>query len=192
MYSIGTKLKALFNKKFKNIHLRIYRNSVINCTRESFILNLDEKEESCAYEKINKFLNNMSFFKDNWIYICLYFFLRQAEIIYLFKEINERYNLIANKLICLINNTYYYKENIFVEETDIPNLYEICNILLILIIKLILTNENVYANCNSSYLSNKKLLKDIIDKILEKDLINEINSHLLSEEEAKELLLKLI
>lgn len=190
IYGIGIKLKTLFSKNFKNIHLRIYKNSFIGCTRESFILNLDEKNENCAYEKINKFLNNISFFKDNWIYICLYFFLKQAEIIYLFKDINERYSLTIDRLTSFTNNAYY-KDNILIEETDIANLYEICNILLILIIKLILVNENVYMY-SSSYISNKKFLKDITDKILEKGLINEINNHLLSEEEVKELLLKLM
>ena len=190
IYGIGIKLKTLFSKNFKNIYLRIYKNSFISCTRESFILNLDEKNENCAYEKINKFLNNISFFKDNWIYICLYFFLRQAEIIYLFKEINERYSLTIDRLTDFTNNAYY-KENILIEETDIANLYEICNILLILIIKLVLVNENVYMY-SSSYISNKKFLKDITDKILEKGLVNEINNHLLSEEEVKELLLKLM
>ena len=190
IYGIGIKLKTLFSKNFKNIHLRIYKNSFINCIRESFILNLDEKNENCAYEKINKFLNNISFFKDNWIYICLYFFLKQAEIIYLFKEINERYSLTIDRLTDFTNNAYY-KDNIWIEETDITNLYEICNILLILIIKLVLVNENVYMY-SSSYISNKKFLKDITDKILEKDLVNEINNHLLSEQEVKELLLKLI
>lgn len=190
IYGIGIKLKTLFSKNFKNIHLRIYKNSFIGYTRESFILNLDEKNENCAYEKINKFLNNISFFKDNWIYICLYFFLKQAEIIYLFKDINERYSLTIDRLTSFTNNAYY-KDNILIEETDIANLYEICNILLILIIKLVLVNENVYMY-SSSYISNKKFLKDITDKILEKGLVNEINNHLLSEEEVKELLLKLM